>query len=67
MVSRTSGVPDEQRLVGVEYVADLTGLSKPTIWRHCDAGRTVRWRMRTGNPRTGILDWLEAGCGPVAE
>ncbi|MFT5325650.1 MAG: putative DNA-binding transcriptional regulator AlpA [Planctomycetaceae bacterium] len=67
-------IPENQRLVGVDYIANLTGLSKPTIWRHCDAGlipnsvkigRNVRWRLRTGNPRTGILDWLEAGCGPV--
>ena len=27
---------------------------------HC--GRLVRWRLRTGNPMTGVLDWIEAGC-----
>lgn len=25
-------------------------------------GRLVRWRLRTGNPMTGVLDWIEAGC-----
>ena len=70
----TSPVPDEQRLVDIDYLAELTRLSKPTLWRHhesgklprgCKIGRSVRWRLRTGNQSTGILDWLEAGCMPI--
>ena len=61
----------ECRLIDVVELAGLTGLSKPTLWRHheaglipagCKIGRAVRWRLRTGDPRTGILDWLDAGC-----
>lgn len=61
------------RLVGIDEIANLTGLSKPTLWRHhatglipagCRIGRSIRWRLRTGNSLTGILDWLEAGCPP---
>ena len=67
----TSTIPDEQRLVDIDYLAELTGLSKPTLWRHhesgtlprgCKIGRSVRWRLRTGDPKTGILDWIESGC-----
>jgi predicted DNA-binding transcriptional regulator AlpA len=62
---------DDCRLIDVADLAMLTGLSKPTLWRHhaaglipagCKIGRAVRWRLRTGDPATGILDWLEAGC-----
>lgn len=67
----TSLIPESQRLVDAVYIAGLTGLSNATIWRHHDAGvlplglkigRSVRWRLRTGDPLTGILDWIEAGC-----
>lgn len=66
-----SMIPVEQQLVDIDYLAELTGLSKPTLWRHhesgmlprgCKIGRSVRWRLRTGDPTTGILDWVEAGC-----
>jgi len=59
------------RMINVAELATLTGLSKPTLWRHheaglipagCKIGRAVRWRIRTGDPRTGIMDWLDAGC-----
>ena len=30
--------------------------------RPVHVGRLVRWRLRTGNPMTGVLDWIEAGC-----
>lgn len=71
----TSTIPPEQRLVDIDYLAELTRLSKPTLWRHhesgklprgCKIGRSVRWRLRTGDPSTGILDWLEAGCEPAS-
>ena len=70
---------DAVRLIGVAELAKITGLSKPTIWRHHEngimppglkIGRSVRWRLRTGDPRTGICDWIEARCphcGDAAE
>lgn len=59
------------QLIGIDEVSRITGLSKATIWRHNDdgimpeglkIGRSVRWRLRTGNPKTGIADWIESGC-----
>lgn len=67
-------VPDEHRMVEIDWIESATKLSKPTIRRHHDAGllpagckigRSLRWRLRTGDPKTGLLDWLEAGCPPV--
>lgn len=67
-------VADEHRMVEIDWLADATGLSKPTLHRHhkagliprgCKIARSVRWRLRTGDPKTGILDWLEAGCPSV--
>lgn len=64
------------RMVDIRELAELTGLSLATLWRHheaglipagCKIGRAVRWRLRTGDPSTGILDWLEAGCPPRTE
>lgn len=64
---------DAARMIDVAELSRLTGLSKPTLWRHhesglipagCKIGRAVRWRLRTGDPATGVLDWLEAGCPP---
>ena len=61
----------DYRLADVCELVELTGLSKATLWRHHESGlipsgvkigRAVRWRLRTGDPSTGILDWLEAGC-----
>lgn len=61
------------RLIDIGELAKITGLSKPTLWRHredglippgCKIGRAVRWRLRTGDCSTGILDWLDAGCPP---
>lgn len=63
-------------LIDVKELARITGLSRATIWRHHDEGilpcgvkigRSVRWRLRTGNPKTGILDWVEAGCPRCVE
>lgn len=73
-MSDTSPVADEHRMVEIDWIVEATGLSKPTLRRHheaglipagCKIGRAVRWRLRTGDPKTGILDWLEAGCPPV--
>ena len=62
------------KLIDVSTLAELLGVSRPTVWRHhagqlipqgVKIGRAVRWRLKTGNPQTGILDWLDAGCPPV--
>ena len=70
---------DAVRLIDVDEVKKIIALSKPTIWRHHESGimppglkigRSVRWILRSGDPRTGICDWLEAGCphcGPATE
>lgn len=67
---------DDARMIDVAELSRLTGLSKPTLWRHHDAGlipagckigRAVRWRLHTGDPRTGIMDWLDAGCPSRAD
>jgi predicted DNA-binding transcriptional regulator AlpA len=60
----------------VQAVADVCHCSARTVYRLADAGRLprpvrigslVRWRMRTGDPLTGILDWIEAGCPSCRE
>ncbi len=62
---------DLVRLIDVKELAQITTLSRATIWRHREEGllpcgvkigRSVRWRLRTGDPKTGILDWIEASC-----
>lgn len=59
------------RLIDASALAELATISKATVWRHheaemisagCKIVRAVRWRLRMGDPSTGILDWLEAGC-----
>ena len=54
-----------------DAVATLLVCSARHVRRRADAGemprpvhigRLVRWRLRTGNPMTGVLDWIEAGC-----
>ena len=53
------------QLIDVERLAGITGLSKPTLWRHHEAGlipagvkigRAVRWRL------ADITHWIESGC-----
>ena len=55
----------------VDDVATLIPCSPRHVRRMADGGlmprpvhvgRLVRWRLRTGNPTTGVLDWIEAGC-----
>lgn len=41
----------------VRRVADAGQMPRPV-----HVGRLVRWRLRTGDPMTGVLDWIEAGC-----
>ncbi len=64
-------VVDTHALVDIKVVTKLTSLSAATTWRNNEQGlmprglkigRSVRWRLRTGDPKTGILDWIEAGC-----
>ncbi len=66
-----NSLPETSRLIDVDELHTITSLSKATLWRHheaklipegCKIGRSVRWRLRSGDARTGILDWIEAGC-----
>ena len=41
----------------IRRLADEGALPQPV-----KVGSLQRWRLRTGDPNTGILDWLEAGC-----
>ncbi len=63
-------------LGGVQAVAAIYDCSKRHVYRMADAGRIprpvklgslVRWRLRTGDPMTGILDHIEAGCPSCRE
>ena len=64
--------PREAALIDAAEFARLLSVSKPTIWRMRDAGKLplattltaqcIRWHLRTGNPATGVLDWINAGC-----
>ena len=53
------------QLIDIERLAAITGLSKPTLWRHNEAGlipagmkigRAVRWRL------ADVECWIESGC-----
>jgi predicted DNA-binding transcriptional regulator AlpA len=57
--------PAQLRLIDVGELSRVTGLSKPTLWRHHEAGlipsgmkigRAVRWRL------ADITRWIESGC-----
>ena len=77
--AKQHSLTDAVQLIDVVELAEITRLSKPTIWRHHEngimpagikIGRSVRWILRSGDARTGILDWLEASCphcGPATE
>lgn len=56
------------QLIDIGQLAEITGLSRPTLWRHNDAGlippgmkigRAVRWRL------ADVEHWIECGCPPV--
>ena len=58
------------RLIDVNGLAAITGLSIPTIWRHhsngviptgVKIGRSVRWRVHV------IEKWLDDGCPVVGQ
>jgi len=58
-------------LLDVPALSALLNVSGRTIRRMADSGQMprpvkiaslVRWRARTGDPTTGILDWIESGC-----
>lgn len=61
-------------LADINQLSD-EGLGSPRhIRRQVDAGRMpapvrlgrlLRWRMETGDPTTGIRDWIQAGCPRV--
>jgi len=67
---------DLAALLDVKSVADLLGCSPRHVYRMADAGRMprpvklgalVRWRRCTGDPATGIEDWIAAGCPSCRE
>lgn len=68
----TASAPEPaNNLLDVEAVAQLCNCSTRHIYRLADSARMpapvklgalVRWRPRTGDPATGVLDWFDAGC-----
>ena len=59
------------KLLDVQTVAEMLGCSPRHVYRLSDSGRCpspvklgalVRWRRNTGDPATGIEDWITAGC-----
>lgn len=64
-------LPETQRTVNHRWFMEALLVSSATVWRmyseqrlpvSLKIGRSVRWRLRTGDPATGALDWLEAAC-----
>lgn len=70
-------LPTVPLLLSAEELARMLAISKPSVWRLRESGRLpaaialtsqcIRFRRRTGDPRTGIEDWIEAGCPNLAE
>jgi predicted DNA-binding transcriptional regulator AlpA len=72
--ARTSGGECDtvtNSLLSVQQVAEILGVSSRTVRRLADRGTMplpvklnalIRWRSRTGDPATGIHDWITAGC-----
>ena len=63
--------PLDAALLDVEAVAELLSCSTRTVRRMADSGQMprpvklsslVRWRAHTGDPQTGVQDWLTDGC-----
>lgn len=63
-------------LLDVQAVADLLGCSGRHVYRLADRGAMprpvklgslIRWRRSTGDPMTGLDDWLAAGCPSCRE
>lgn len=70
-MSEVSAAGSSTGMGDVDAIAALIPCSPRHIRRMADAGlmprpvhvgRLVRFRLRTGDPKTGILDWIEAGC-----
>lgn len=68
-------VSESGALITVRQVAALLGCSARHVYRLSDRGAMprpvklgdvlVRWNRRTGDPVTGIEDWIAGGCKPV--
>jgi predicted DNA-binding transcriptional regulator AlpA len=65
------GPPIEPALLDIDQVSELGVGSTRHIRRMADSGRMpapvklgalLRWRVETGDPMTGIRDWIQAGC-----
>ena len=63
-------------LLTVRQVSDLLKCSPRRVFRLSRShrmpspvkiGALVRWRHETGDPQTGIVDWLQSGCPFVQE
>ena len=70
-VGAVSPAPD---LLDVRAVSRMTTISTRHLRRMADAGmmprpvrigRLLRWRRTTGDPMTGIAEWITAGCPRV--
>lgn len=62
------------QLLDIHSVSELLGCSIRHVYRLSDAGKIPRpvkvgslnrWRRVTGDPKTGIEDWIAAGCPSV--
>ncbi|TWU21808.1 helix-turn-helix transcriptional regulator [Bythopirellula polymerisocia] len=61
----------EKALGDVECIAEIYSCSTRHVIRMVEAGKVpapvrvgnlVRWRLRTGDPMTGVYDHIDAGC-----
>ena len=68
--------PEPAALLDVSAVAALLNCSPQHARRLADAGKMprplklgalLRWRRSTGDPMTGLQDWLAAGCPSCRE
>ncbi len=66
-----SAAEPAKKLADVQAAAAIYDCSTRHVYRMADAGliprplklgSLVRWRLRTGDPMTGVLDHIEAGC-----
>ena len=73
-MSKASSADPPTGMIDVDAAAAMIPCSPRHVRRMADAGlmprpvhvgRLVRWRQRTGDPMTGVLVWIEAGCPRV--
>ena len=68
-----SATPTSERpgLLTVRQVSEILGCSPRHVYRMSDSGRMprpvrlgalTRWPAHTGDPSTGVEDWVSAGC-----